>query len=103
MELLPDRPMPEEETFDSNRVAGWETERDDWRSWYDDAMTMDPALQPGGEEDVELSTAIKEKLRRIPEALQAEIRRAHHQLGCLSRDALLCVAKAASKSADLLE
>jgi hypothetical protein len=66
-------------------------------------MTLDPALQPGGEEEADLSTAIKEKLCRIPEAVKAEVRRAHHQLGHLSRDALLRMAKAAGKSADQLE
>ena len=93
MELLPDEPMREEETFDPHRVEGLETERDDWISGFDETMMMRvPALPPGGEEAVELSTAIHEKLRCFPEATKAEIRRTHHQLGHSSRDALLRMA-----------
>ena len=109
VELLPSVPdraddrAREDEAFDPNRVEGWEQPREDWRSWFEETMTLDPALQPGGEEDADLTTAVKEKLRLIPEAVKAEIRRAHHQLGHLSRDALLRMAKAAGKSAEYLE
>ena len=68
---VPDSPTREEEAFDPDRVEGWEAEKDDWRAWFDETMTMDPALQLGGEEDTDTQTPIKEKLHRIPEEVKA--------------------------------
>jgi hypothetical protein len=74
----------------------------DWRAAFDETMSTDPAVQVAGEEDVDLPEKIKEKLRLVPEAVKAEVRRAHHALGHVSRDALLRMAKAAKLSQDHL-
>ena len=108
-EPLPDEaddlPLPSREEDNPDQVEGWEHEAEtpeDWRRSFDETMTCDPCLQPAGEEIGNMSQAIRDKLALIPDTVKHEVRRAHHQLGHLGRDALLRLARNAGKSPDHL-
>ena len=65
-------------------------------------MTLDPSVQPTGEEVGGLTEAVKRRIDTIPEETKAEVRRCHHQLGHCSKQALLRLAKRAKKPEDHL-
>ena len=75
-------------------VEAWEHEPvGDWKSHFDEMMTLDPAVQIGGEEIQGLNQQIRDRLAAIPEEVKHEVRRAHHQLGHLGRIGLLRLAR----------
>ena len=90
------------EDEDPAEDAEAEAEDPDWRAAFDETMSTGPATQVAGEEDSNLPRQVRGKLRLTPEQGKAEVRRAHHALGHLSRDSLLRMAKAAKKSEDHL-
>ena len=92
---LPETQVREEQ------VEGWPGPEDNWRESFDETWTLDPSLQPAGEEN--LTTQQREKLLTIPEEVKLEVRKAHHQLGHPSRSSLLRMARAAGKSEPYLE
>ncbi len=97
--MLPSAPPLPSPDFNPDQVEGWEHEREEsWRDTFDETMTTDPAVQI--EEYDGLSQSIRDKIKLVPEEVKAEVRRAHHQLGHVGRDAMLRLAKAARKSPD---
>ena len=97
--------MPNSTPFDPEQVEGWGQEMadEDWKKAFDETMALDPALQIGGEEEVDMPQKVKDRLKLIPEDVKFEVRRAHHTLGHPSRNTLLRLAKAAGKSEQVLD
>ena len=89
---------PVQDRLQENQVEAWDYLgiRDDGREATDETMTLDPSIQPAGEEIVGLSEEIRARLEAIPEAVRLECRTAHHQLGhsnsrCLLTAKLFCL------------
>ncbi len=101
---MPSRPLQPTPQMTHETVEGWtreDLEPDmDWRGSFDEAMTLDPAVQIAGEEDKEVPERIRKKLALIPENVKAEVRRAHHTLGHPAADVLLRLVRNAKKSDD---
>ena len=94
----PPRPEVEERP---DLVEGWEQEDEadpDWRAAFDESMTMGPAIQVAGEEDNDLPPKVRDNMKLISPKIKAEVRRAHHAMGHVSRDTLLQMAKNAGRS-----
>jgi hypothetical protein len=81
----------EDPTFSHDAVEGWEDEdptlEDDWSASSEEAMALDPAVQVAGEEYEGIPESIRESHRQIPATVKEEVRRAHHALGHVARQA----------------